>query len=56
MVGAQRTRSVAIASGRILELDDDLLAAGGVAVAGERMRALFSPGVQARFGRPSLVN
>ena len=56
MVGAQRARSVAIAAAEILELDDELLAAGGVAAAGEPMRALFSPGVQARFGRPSLVN
>ncbi|WP_407664925.1 DUF2071 domain-containing protein [Mycolicibacterium moriokaense] len=39
----------------ILELDDDLLVAGGVAVAGEPLRALFSPGVHARFGRPSIV-
>jgi uncharacterized protein YqjF (DUF2071 family) len=41
---------------QILELDDDLLAAGGVTATGERMRALFSPGVHARFGRPSRVN
>lgn len=39
----------------IVELDDDLLAAGGVPPAGERLRALFSPGVRARFGRPTLV-
>jgi len=39
----------------ILELDDELLAAGGVAAAGEPMRALFSPGVQARFGRPTTI-
>lgn len=39
----------------VLELDDDLLAAAGVTPAGERLRALFSPGVLARFGRPSLV-
>ncbi|HEX9832906.1 MAG TPA: DUF2071 domain-containing protein [Mycobacterium sp.] len=39
----------------ILELDDDLLAAGGVSTTGEPMRALFSPGVHARFGRPSRV-
>jgi uncharacterized protein YqjF (DUF2071 family) len=41
---------------QILDLDDDLLAAGGVDTAGEPMRALFSPGVHARFGRPSKVN
>ena len=40
----------------ILELDDDLLAAGGVDIAGDPLRALFSSGVHARFGRPSLVN
>jgi uncharacterized protein YqjF (DUF2071 family) len=39
----------------ILELDDDLLRAGGIAPAGERLRALYSPGVHARFGRPSPV-
>jgi uncharacterized protein YqjF (DUF2071 family) len=39
----------------VLELDDDLRAAGGVVAAGEPIRALFSPGVHARFGRPSLV-
>lgn len=40
----------------ILGLDDDLVAAGGVQVAGERLRALFSRGVHARFGRPSIVD
>jgi uncharacterized protein len=43
-------------SAEIVELDDDLRDAGGVPVAGERLRALFSPGVHARFGRPSKVN
>lgn len=36
----------------VLELHDDLLAAAGVAPAGDRLRALWSPGVRARFGRP----
>lgn len=36
----------------VLELRDDLLAAAGVEPAGERLRALFSPGVRARFGLP----
>ncbi len=36
----------------VIELDDELLAAAGVAVAGQRLRALFSPGVHTRFGRP----
>lgn len=40
----------------ILELDDDLLAAGGVVTAGDPLRGLFSPGVHARFGRPAVVN
>lgn len=39
----------------IVELDDDLLVASSVQPAGERMRALFSPGVRTRFGRPALV-
>ncbi|WP_375501258.1 YqjF family protein [uncultured Jatrophihabitans sp.] len=39
----------------LLELDDDLLAASGVRAAGVPLRALWSPGVRARFGRPSLV-
>lgn len=39
----------------VVELDDDLLAAGGVTPAGERLRVLFTPGLHARFGRPSLV-
>jgi uncharacterized protein YqjF (DUF2071 family) len=42
-------------SAEIVELDDDLRDTGGVGVAGERLRALFSPGVHARFGRPSKV-
>ncbi len=42
-------------SAEVVGLDDDLLEAGGVAVAGDRLRALFSPGVHARFGRPSSV-
>ena len=39
----------------ILELDDDLLAASGVVTAGQPVRALYSAGVHARFGRPSIV-
>lgn len=39
-------------SAEILELDDDLVAAAGVEPAGDRIRALFSPGVHAQFGRP----
>jgi uncharacterized protein YqjF (DUF2071 family) len=45
-----------VRAAEILELDDDLLAAGGVDTAGDPLRALFSPGVHARFGRPSMVN
>lgn len=40
---------------RILDLHDDLLAASGVSTEGELIRALYSPGVNARFGRPSRV-
>jgi len=40
----------------ILELDDDLIAASGVDPSGERLRPVFSKGVHARFGRPSVVN
>ncbi|HKV17901.1 MAG TPA: DUF2071 domain-containing protein [Mycobacterium sp.] len=39
----------------ILEVEDDLVAAAGVEPAGDAMRALFSPGVHARFGRPVQV-
>ncbi|MGB0436840.1 MAG: hypothetical protein ACPGIJ_07695, partial [Mycobacterium sp.] len=38
-----------------VELDDDLVAAAGISVAGPRLRALFSPGVHSRFGRPTRV-
>ena len=37
----------------IVELDDELLPASGVAPVGGPLRVLFSPGVHARFGRPS---
>lgn len=43
-------------SATILELTDQLLAASGVRPAGEPLRALYSPGVQTRFGRPTLVS
>jgi uncharacterized protein YqjF (DUF2071 family) len=39
----------------IVELDDELVSASGVPPAGERLRALFSPGVRTYFGRPCLV-
>lgn len=42
-------------SAEVVEIDDDLVAAGGVGPSGEQLRALFSPGVRARFGRPSVV-
>ena len=42
-------------SAEILELDDELVSAAGVEPAGDPMRALFSPGVHARFGRPMQV-
>jgi uncharacterized protein YqjF (DUF2071 family) len=39
----------------IVELDDDLLGASNAPPAGPRLRAIYSPGVRARFGRPVLV-
>ncbi|OJZ74081.1 hypothetical protein BRW65_09610 [Mycobacterium paraffinicum] len=39
----------------IVELDDELVAAAMVRPAGERLRALFSPGVRTRFGRRVVV-
>ena len=39
----------------IVDLRDDLLAASGVVPAGDRLRALFSTGVRARFGKPSVA-
>ena len=39
----------------VIALQDDLVAAGGVVPAGPPLRALFSPGVQARFGRPVAI-
>ena len=39
----------------VVELSDDLLGASGVTLAGPRLRALWSPGVATRFGRPSRV-
>ena len=40
----------------VLELADDLLGASGVTPTGPRLRALWSPGVATRFGRPSRVS
>ena len=40
-------------SANVLALEDDLVRAGGVSPTGDRLRALYSPGVRARFGRPS---
>jgi uncharacterized protein YqjF (DUF2071 family) len=40
----------------IVELDDDLLVEAGVSPAGDPLRALYSPGTRARFGRPSIVS
>ena len=39
----------------IVELSDELVDAGNVRPAGERLRALYSPGVRNRFGRPRVV-
>lgn len=40
---------------QIVDLEDDLLPASGVRTNGGPLRALFSPGVRTRFGRPALV-
>ncbi|HEX2284366.1 MAG TPA: DUF2071 domain-containing protein [Mycobacterium sp.] len=40
---------------RIVEIHDDLLEASGVTPVGDRLRALYSPGVRARFGPPVAV-
>jgi uncharacterized protein YqjF (DUF2071 family) len=40
----------------LTDLDTDLVRAAGVETAGEPLRALFSPGVHARFGRPCALN
>ncbi|MBU3749922.1 MAG: hypothetical protein FGM52_05635 [Mycobacterium sp.] len=40
----------------IVEIDDDLLPASGVRPSGGPLRALFSPGVRTRFGRPRVVS
>ncbi|SPM36581.1 hypothetical protein MRAB57_4422 [Mycobacterium rhizamassiliense] len=39
----------------VVELSDELVAAAGVQPAGDRLRALFSPGVRTVFGRPRPV-
>jgi uncharacterized protein YqjF (DUF2071 family) len=42
-------------SAEIIELHDELVDAAGVRPTGDRLRALFSPGVRTYFGRPCLV-
>jgi uncharacterized protein YqjF (DUF2071 family) len=44
-----------LCSAEVLECRDELVAAAGVEPTGERLRALYSPGVRARFGRPSAL-
>lgn len=39
----------------LVDVDTDLLRAAGVEPVGEPLRALYSSGVRARFGRPSVV-
>lgn len=45
----------AVHEAEVLDLRDDLVGASGVVTAGPRLRALWSPGVRVRFGRPELV-
>ena len=40
---------------QIVELSEELLDAAEVGPVGERLRALYSPGVRNRFGRPRIV-
>ncbi|BBY89703.1 YqjF family protein [Mycolicibacterium tokaiense] len=42
-------------SAEIVDLTSDLVAAADVVTSGGTLRALYSPGVTARFGRPSVV-
>jgi uncharacterized protein YqjF (DUF2071 family) len=44
-----------LCSAEVLECTDELVTAAGVEPTGERLRALYSPGVRARFGRPSAL-
>ena len=39
----------------ILDLEDELLPASGVTPCGGPLRALYSPGVRTRFGRPTVI-
>lgn len=40
----------------LVELDDDLVGAAGIRLAGPRLRALYSPVMRTQFGRPSAVS
>jgi len=42
-------------SAELVELDDELVGAAGVRLAGPRLRALYSPAMRTQFGRPSAV-
>jgi uncharacterized protein YqjF (DUF2071 family) len=44
-----------LCAAEILDLCDDLVTAAGVVPAGPPLRALFTTGVHARFGRPSVL-
>jgi uncharacterized protein len=44
-----------VRAAEVVELDDELVGASGARPAGPPLRALFSPGVHARFGRPQRV-
>lgn len=45
-----------LCAAQIVDLDDDLLPASGVRPSGGPLRALYSPGVRTRFGRPVRVS
>jgi uncharacterized protein YqjF (DUF2071 family) len=40
---------------QLLDLDDELVRAGGVRTAGEPLRALYSASMRTRFGKPIVV-
>ncbi len=39
----------------VVDLEDELVSASGALTVGPPLRALFSPGVRTRFGRPQVV-
>ncbi len=44
-----------VRAAEVVDLDDELVAGAGVRTAGESLRALYSPSMRTRFGRPIVV-